>query len=102
MRALGPADGDDEGALFSFADSVGLHIESEQAAAQDRVMSNVQAIVAAGRQLRLVDDPWSVFGDQFGVATESTVRKAVRGLQKAGRLRLVESKKQLRDCVIAP
>lgn len=101
MLALGPAEDDDDGALFSFADSVGLHIESEQTAAQDRVASNLQSIVAAGRQLRLVDDPWSVFGDQFGVATESTVRKAVRALQKAGRLRLVESKKQLRDWVIA-
>ena len=101
MRALGPADDDQDDALFSFDDSVDQQIGSERSAAQAVVSANLRALVADKRQVRLVDDPWSVFGDRYGIATESTVRKAVRGLQRAGEITVFGKAKQLRDMIIA-
>jgi three-Cys-motif partner protein len=101
MRALGPAEDDEDDALFSFGDTVDQQIEAEQRAAQDVVIRNLQALIAGHRQAQLVDHVWAVFGDRYGVATESTVRKAVRALQGSGQLTVVANAKQLRDFVVA-
>jgi three-Cys-motif partner protein len=101
MRALGPAEDDADDALFSFAESVDTQIGDEQRAAQEAVARNLRALVAANQQVRLVDDPWSVFGDCYGVATESTVRKALRAMEAAGTVNVIGKARQLRDTVIA-
>jgi len=101
MRALGPVDDDHDDALFSFGDTVDQQIDSEQHAAQAVVATNLRALVAGKRQVRLVADPWSVFGDRYGIATESTVRKAMRGLEQAGEITVVGKARQLRDMTIA-
>ncbi|HET8662037.1 MAG TPA: three-Cys-motif partner protein TcmP [Micromonosporaceae bacterium] len=100
MRALGPADDDHDDALFSFDDTVDQQIGSEQSAAQGVVAANLRALVAAGQQVRLVDNPWSVFGDCYGIATDSTVRKALRSLEHSGELTVVRKAKQVRDMTI--
>lgn len=101
MRALGPTDDDQDDALFTFGDIVDQQIDSEQHAALAAVSTNLRALVADKRQARLVDDPWSVFGDRYGIATEPTVRKAVRGLERAGEITVVGKARQLRDTIIA-
>jgi hypothetical protein len=101
MRALGPTDDDQDDALFTFGDIVDQQIDSEQHAALAAVSTNLRALVAGRRQARLVDDPWSVFGDRYGIATEPTVRKAVRGLERVGEITVVGKAKQLRDTIIA-
>ena len=58
MRALGPADDDHDDALFRFGDTVDQQIDSEQAAAEAVVSTNLRALVAGRQQMRLVDDPW--------------------------------------------
>ncbi|HET8681339.1 MAG TPA: hypothetical protein VFM54_05640 [Micromonosporaceae bacterium] len=100
MRALGPADDDRDDALFSFDDTVDQQVSNEQRAAQEVVAANLRVLVAAGQRVRLVDDPWSVFGDCYGVATESTVRKALRSLERTGELTVVGRAKQLREMII--
>jgi three-Cys-motif partner protein len=102
MRALGPTEDDDDGALFSFTDIVDQQIESEQRSAQEAVTRNLRAVVTSDTQGRLVDAVWAVFGDRYGVATESTVRKALRALQQSGELVVVGKPKQLRDFVVRP
>jgi three-Cys-motif partner protein len=100
MRALGPAEGDDADALFSFTDSVDVQIGSEQRSAQEVVARNLRAFVAAPGERRLDDDPKAVFGERYGVATESTVRKALRALEAAGELIVVKKAQQLREVTI--
>jgi three-Cys-motif partner protein len=62
MRALGPAEGDEEGASFSFADTVDQQIASEQRAAQEVVARNLGALANGAQQIRLVDHPLEVSG----------------------------------------
>jgi hypothetical protein len=102
MRVLGPAEDDDEGVLFTVSETIDWRIDAEQSAAQEAVGQNLRGLVAARGQVRLVDDPWPVFGDRYGVATESTVRKALRALQRNGEITVVGNAKQLRDFIIAP
>ncbi len=100
MRVLGPVEDDDEGVLFTVAETIDWRIDAEQSTAQDAVAQNLLSLVGAKGQVRLVDDPWSVFGDRYGVATESTVRKAIRALERAGEITVVGQAKQLRDMII--
>src|SRR5947209_8830303 len=86
MRALGPADDDEDDALFSFTDTVDQQIDGEQRSAQEVIAQNLRVLVARQPQIRLVDDPWAVFGDRYGIATDSTARKALRALEKSGEL----------------
>lgn len=98
MRELGAADDDEVLALFSTAESAEEVIVGEQARAQDRVAANLKALLPAGRGVKLVEVTREVFGDDYGVVTESTVRAAVRRLQKAGELEIqTPEPKQLRD-----
>jgi three-Cys-motif partner protein len=101
MRAMGPVDDDHDDALFSFGDTVDQLIDSEQRAAQVSLAANLRALAAGKQRVRLVDDPWSVFGDRYGIATESTVRKALRDLERAGEITVVGKANQLRDMTIA-
>jgi three-Cys-motif partner protein len=101
MRVLGPTEDGDDGALFSYGESVDHHIDSEQIRVQEDVAGNLLRLLAVKRRVKLVDEPWAVFGDRYGVATESTVRKAVRGLHRSGQLVVVDSPRHLRDMTIA-
>ncbi|MDG4821782.1 three-Cys-motif partner protein TcmP [Asanoa sp. WMMD1127] len=101
MRALGPAADDDVDALFSFADTVDQQIESEQRAAEQAVVRNLRAMLVSVGPIRLVDHVWAVYGDRYGVASESTVRKALRTLERAGELEVVGKAQQLRDFIVA-
>ena len=101
MRVLGPAEDDDDGALFSFADSIDQHIDGEQRAARDVVAESLRHLVAGNRQVRLVDQVWAVFGSRYGIATEATVHQAVRALERAGQVMVVARPSKLRDWIIA-
>ncbi len=62
-------------------------------------MANLRTRLADGQPVRLVDDPWAVFGDAYGVASDSTVSKAVRQLVTAGEIEATKAK-HLRDRVV--
>jgi hypothetical protein len=101
MRALGPAHDDEGDALFSFADGVDDQIAVEQRSAEEGVRRNLRTLLADGRRARLVDHVWAVFGDRYGVATEPTVRKALRSLEQSGELVVIQNAKHLRDFVVS-
>jgi hypothetical protein len=101
MRALGPADDDEDGALFTFADTVDTQIEAEQHGVYETVQNNLRALVTSRRSsTTLVEHTWEVFGTCYGVATEATVRKALRGLQERSEIGVLHQAKQLRNWVI--
>ena len=86
---------------FSFTDTVDQQIDGEQRSAQEVIAQNLRVLVARQPQIRLVDDPWAVFGDRYGIATDSTARKALRALEKSGELVVAGKAKQLRDFIVA-
>jgi hypothetical protein len=100
MRALGPVDDDAAGALFTFATAVEGHIALEQHRAEEAVSKNVAALLAKQPLAHLVNQPGEIFGESYGIATESTVRQALIRLEQQGKIRVAQRRKQLRDWVI--
>ncbi len=86
--------------MFSFTETVEHQIEAEQTSAQERIVRNLRRLLITKKTVKCVNEPWAIFGDQYGVATESTVRKAVHALESAGELVVTVKSKQLRDMVI--
>ncbi|MEU4626901.1 three-Cys-motif partner protein TcmP [Actinoplanes sp. NPDC023801] len=101
MRALGPAEDDVTTTLFSFGDAVEGQIDAEQRQARGAVAANLRSLVAKRPVFRLVDQPWEIFGEAYGVATEPTVRQAIDDLERSRQIRVVERKRHVRDWRVA-
>lgn len=101
LEALGPSDIDDDGALFSFGASVKERIAKDQAEARTIVENNLRTIMNNRLRLELVKDPWSVFGEAYGVALETTVKQAVTSLSNRDELvHIAGLKPRFRNSVI--
>ncbi|MFE9405307.1 three-Cys-motif partner protein TcmP [Streptomyces sp. NPDC006530] len=102
LKALGPQEGDDENALFTFGDSVKDVIKQEQTKARERVGQNLRSIVARQSRMKLVDQVWSVFDGVYGIANDTTVSMALRLTVDEGTVRVIEEAKNIRGYVIGP
>jgi three-Cys-motif partner protein len=91
----GPQDG-----LWSSADNMQWLIDREKTSAQESVQLNLEQLVSIVGVFKLVDRAPDVFGQAYGVATESTVAAAVRDLSASGRLVIHQPGKRLRDTVV--
>lgn len=102
LRQLGAADDDDAaaGMLFTPADDMEWLIVSEAERAKQTVAGNLRGLIARNDRVRLVDHALEVFGDAYGVATDSTVTAAVSRLVAAGELVVSTKAKQVRDRVV--
>jgi hypothetical protein len=101
LRQLGGLDDDAaEGMLFTPADDMAWLIEGEGERATEMVVANLRGLIGRTGRVKLVDRALEVFGDAYGVATESTVTAAVSRLAAAGELAVYSKPKQLRDRVV--
>ncbi|MHB1595848.1 MAG: three-Cys-motif partner protein TcmP [Streptosporangiaceae bacterium] len=101
LRRLGAADDDDAaGMLFTPADDMEWLIDSEAERATQTVAANLRGLIARNGRVRLVDHALGVFGDAYGVATDSAVAAAVNRLVAAGELAIYTKAKQVRDRVV--
>jgi three-Cys-motif partner protein len=105
LRFIGQLDDDDEGpqgGLWSSSDSMQWLIDREKTRAQEAVQANLRQLVQSVGVFKLVDRTLAVFGQVYGVATESTVAAAVRALSASGELIVQQPGKRLREAVITP
>ena len=101
LRQLGGLDDDAaEGMLFTPADDMAWLIEGEGERATEMVVANLRGLIGRTGRVKLVDRALEVFGDAYGVATESTVTAALSRLVAAGELVVYSKPKQLRDRVV--
>jgi three-Cys-motif partner protein len=104
LRAIGKLDDDAEaqGTLFSSSDSMQWLIDGEKQRAQKIIEANVRSLVGSVGSFRLVDRTLAVFGEAYGIATESTVTAAVRTLEASGELLIRRVGKQVRGHIVGP
>ncbi len=76
-------------------------IDSEKARAQEIIEANLRNLVRPG-PFKLVDQARQVFGDAYGVATDSVVFAAVRTLEANRQLMTVRAASRIRDRVVGP
>ena len=76
-------------------------IDSEKARAQKIIEANLRSLVRPG-PFKLVDHARQVFGDAYGVATDSAVSAAIRTLEASRQLVTLRSSSRIRDRVVGP
>jgi three-Cys-motif partner protein len=105
LRAIGRLDddADDQDTLpgMSRSDDMRQLIGSEQRRAQDLIEANLRNLIRAG-PFKLVDQVKQVFGEAYGIATDTSVAAAVRALAARSELVTLRSASHIRDTVISP
>ena len=104
LRAIGKLDDDDEfqPALFSSSDSMQWLIDSEKERAQGIIEANLRSLLGSAGTFRLVDCTPAVFGEAYGIATESAVTAAIRTLETSGELLIRQAGKRVREHIVGP
>jgi three-Cys-motif partner protein len=87
---------------MSWSEDMQQLIDSEKARAQQIIEANLRDLVRPGRPFKLVDRARQVFGDTYGIATESAVSAAVRALEASRQVVTIRSSSRIRDRVIGP
>jgi three-Cys-motif partner protein len=104
LRVLGAMDDDDDasGMLFTPADDMEWLIESEAARATAVIMQNLRALAGRRGRFKLVDHALEVYGDVYGIATDSSVAAALLALKACGGLVVYQNASRIRDRVVGP
>lgn len=100
LRALGSVQDDDDAVLFTIADNMEWLMESERNTAIAMVTANLRNLARRLVAFRLVEHTADVYGEAYGVATESVVTKAVQDLKSRGELIILQNASKLRDRVV--
>jgi hypothetical protein len=77
-------------------------IDSEKERAQRIIEANLRSLMGGVGTFRLVDRTPAVFGDAYGIATESTVTAAIRTLKAGGELLIRQAGKRVREHIVGP
>jgi three-Cys-motif partner protein len=105
LRAIGRLDDDSDaqGTLpgMSRSDNMQQLIDSEKARAQKIIEANLRDLVRTG-SFKLVDHARQVFGDAYGIATDTVVSAAVRSLEASRQLATVQRSSRIRDRIVGP
>lgn len=101
LRVLGTVDDEDTGGmLFTPADDMEWLIEAEEARAKTAIMANLRALAGQRNRFKLVDHALEVYGQEYGVATDSSVAAALHSLKASGDLVVHHNAARLRDRVV--
>jgi hypothetical protein len=103
LRVLGTVDDEDTGGmLFTPADDMQWLIETEEVRAKSAIMKNLRVLAGRHRLFKLVEHALDVYGDEYGVATDSSVAAALQALKASGDLVVYQNASRLRDRVVGP
>lgn len=101
LRVLGTVDDEDTGGmLFTPADDMEWLIEGEGDRAKTTVMKNLRVLAGRLNRFKLVDHALGVYGEAYGVATDSSVATALQALKTSGELVVYQNASRLRDRVV--
>lgn len=105
LRSIGRLDddADSQGTLpgMSRSDDMQQLIVGEKTRAQALIESNLRNLIRAG-PIKLVGQVKQVFGDAYGIATDSSVAAALKALEARRELVTVRPARRLRDRVVGP
>jgi three-Cys-motif partner protein len=105
LRSLGKLedDADSQGTLpgMSRSDDMRQLISAERSRAQNLVEANLRDLVRGG-PFKLVDQVRQVFGDAYGIATDTSVAAATRALEARRELVIIRPASRIRDSVVGP
>jgi three-Cys-motif partner protein len=101
LRVLGTVDDEDSaGMLFTPADDMERIIEAEEVRSKSVIMKNLRSLAASHSRVKLVEHAEQVYGEAFGLATESSVTAAMQALRKDGSLVVHQNASRLRERVV--
>jgi len=101
LRVLGAVDDEDtEGMLFTPADGMEWVIEAEEERAKTAIMRNMRILAGKRSRFKLVDHALDVYGEAYGVATDSSVGAALHALKTKGDLVVYQNASRLRERVV--
>jgi three-Cys-motif partner protein len=105
LRAIGRLDDDSDAQQslpgMSRSDDMQQLIDSEKVRAQEVIEANLRDLARTG-PFKLVDHARQVFGDAYGIATDTVVSAAVRALEASRQLITVRKSSRIRDRVVGP
>lgn len=101
LRVLGAVDDEDTGGmLFTPADNMEWVIEAEEDRAKKTIMKNLRTLAGERGRFKLVDHTLDVYGEAYGVATDSSVAAALQALKTSGDLIVYQNASRLRERVV--
>jgi three-Cys-motif partner protein len=101
LRVLGVVDEEDtRGMLFTTADSMEWVIEAEEDRAKTTVMKNMRVLAERLSRFKLVEYALDVYGEAYGMATDSSVAAALQTLKTSGDLVVHQNASRLRERVV--
>ena len=86
--------------LFTPADSMEWVIEAEETRARTTIMNNMRVLAGKCGRFKLVDHTLDVYGEAYGVATDSSVVAALQALKTSGDLIIYQNASRLRERVV--
>jgi three-Cys-motif partner protein len=103
LRALGTVDDEDTGGmLFTPADDMGWLIEAEETRAERAIIQNLRVLAGRLNRFKLVEHALDIYGEEYGVATDSCISAALKTLKGSGDLIVYQNASRLRDRVVGP
>ena len=101
LRVLGAVDDEDTGGmLFTPLDGMEWIIEAEEDRAKKTIMKNMRILAGRRGRFKLVDHALDVYGEAYGLATDSSVAAALHALKTSGELVVHQNASRLRERVV--
>ncbi|GIG70535.1 hypothetical protein [Phytomonospora endophytica] len=104
LARLTPDEFAEEAAIYTFQSTVNEHIKEEQVHAQATIEQNILGLVGRRqKRCKLLDVVTTAYGSAHGIATETTLSKAVLRLANQGAISLQrDAKTKIRDWMVGP
>lgn len=101
LRVLGLVDDEEAtGTLWAPSEDMEWLIEAEEGRAKTAVMKNLRDTSLRHDRFKLVEYARDVYGDAYGVATDSVVAAALQALKTSGELVVYQNASRLRERVV--
>jgi len=103
LRVLGAVEDEEvRDVLFTLTENMEWLIEAEEKRAQVAVANNLRALAGRLSHFKLVDHALDVYGDAYGLATDSSVSDALQALKRSGEIIIHQNASRLRERVVGP
>jgi three-Cys-motif partner protein len=101
LRVLGAVEDEDDGdVLFTSTENMEWLIEVEEERAKTTVVNNLRLLAGRLSRFKLVEHALDVYGDAYGLATDSSVSGAVQALKRSGEIVVYQNASRLRERVV--
>jgi len=101
LRVLGAVDDEEvRDVLFTSTENMEWLIEAEEERAIATVANNLRVLAGKLNRFKLVEHALEVYGDAYGLATDSSVSDALQTLKRSGEIIVHQNASRLRERVV--